>query len=49
VDTPLIAEALRIGGEFLDGKTGVHDVFSVPRAQFVHPPASPRPMPPSPA
>lgn len=48
--TPLIAEALRVGGEFLDGKTGVHDVFSVPRALFVHPPARPRPMPlPTPA
>ncbi|WP_411880882.1 hypothetical protein [Polaromonas sp. YR568] len=47
---PLIAEALRIGGEFLDGKTGVHDVFSVPRALFVHPSARPRPMPqPAPA
>lgn len=47
--TPLIAEALRIGGEFLDGKTGVHDVFSVPRAQFVRPGAKPRPMPPPPS
>ncbi|WP_411884667.1 hypothetical protein [Polaromonas sp. YR568] len=45
---PLIAEALRIGGEFLDGKTGVLDVFSVPRALFVRPPAKPRPMPPPP-
>lgn len=47
--TPLIAEALRIGGEFLDGKTGVHDVFSVPRALFVRPAAQPRPMPPPPS
>ncbi|WP_411883959.1 hypothetical protein [Polaromonas sp. YR568] len=31
----MIAEALRIGGEFLDGKTGVDDVFSVPDAQFL--------------
>lgn len=31
----MIAEALRIGGEFLDGKTGVDDVFAVPDAQFL--------------
>lgn len=43
---PLMAEALRIGGEFLDGKTGVLDVFSVPRALFVRPSSQPRPMPP---
>lgn len=30
----LIAEALRIGGDFLDGKTGVDDLFAVPDARF---------------
>jgi len=33
----LIAEALRVGGEFLDGTTGADDLFAVPDAQFMRP------------
>jgi len=31
----LIAEALRVGGEFLDGKAGADGLFAVPDAQFM--------------
>jgi hypothetical protein len=31
----LVAEALRVGGEFLDGTTGVNDLFAVPDAKFL--------------
>ena len=31
----LIAEALRVGGEFLDGKAGANGLFAVPDAQFM--------------
>lgn len=31
----LIAEALRVGGEFLDGKAGDDGLFAVPDAQFM--------------
>jgi len=45
----LIAEALRVGGEFLDGKAGVDGLFAVPDAQFMRLDGNSAPAPLTPA
>lgn len=45
----LIAEALRVGGEFLDGKPGADGLFAVPDAQFMRLDGNSAPAPLTPA